>query len=133
MIPHGRLIEWENRLRRIFGEIDDHLEDRYGGVFPLHPSRARRGTTASREHDGLFNIGASYSLGIGSSHGPGYVLEVRMVTLSHVPADVRQKIESLVAALLDENLPKAFPGGKVRVARDGNLYKIIGDLSLGTA
>jgi len=37
--------EWENTLKEIFNEIDDYLEDMYGGLYPLHPSRSSRGAT----------------------------------------------------------------------------------------
>ncbi len=121
---------WEDRLRRVFDRIDDYLEDRYGGKYPLHPARPPRGTTASKEQDGLFNVGASFTAGYGSQHGPGYVVEVRMVTLSRVPYFLRQKIEEEVAELLRRELPKEFPGRELRVECDGPVYKIYGDLRL---
>ncbi|MBN1837744.1 MAG: hypothetical protein JW820_17940 [Spirochaetales bacterium] len=127
---HPGVEQWESRLRAVFDRIDDYLEDRYGERYPLHPARAPRGATGSREQDGLFNVGASFSAGFGSERGPGYVVEVRMVTLSQVPGHVRRKIEREVAAALRRELPRAFPERRIRVDRDGPVYKIHGDLRL---
>ena len=80
------------------------LEDKYGHLYPLHPSRAQRGATANKEHDGLFNVGASFSAGFGSEHGSGYIVEIRMATLSHVPIDVRKQIEKDVIKVLNTEL-----------------------------
>lgn len=130
---HPKAIAWEDRLKRVFDAIDDRLEDRYGHLFPLHPARPARGRTANRESDGLFDVGAAFSAGFGSKIGRGYVVEIRMATLSHVPAPVREDIEREVVRLLKAGLANEFPGRKLRVSRDGNVYKIHGDLSLGEA
>ena len=42
-----KIKEWENTLRKIFDIIDDHLEDKYGFLYPLHPARPQRGHTAN--------------------------------------------------------------------------------------
>jgi len=131
MLQHAALRAWERRLKAIFDRIDDDLEDRYGRLYPLHPSRPRRGRTSNKEQDGLFNVGASFSLGIGSSHGSGYVVEVRLSTLSSVDRDVRERIEEEVRRKLEEELEREFPDRTLRVERDGHLLKIHGDLSLG--
>jgi hypothetical protein len=126
---HPRLERWETELKAVFNRIDDRLEEKYGHLYPLHPARPGRGKTASKAQDGLFNIGASYSAGFGSGRGAGYVVEVRMVTLSRVPGEVRRRIEEEAVELLRRELPTAFPGRDLEVVRDGNLYKIYGDLS----
>jgi hypothetical protein len=122
--------EWESRLKRVFDRVDDYLEENYGRKYPLHPARPARGTTASKAHDGLFNVGASFSPGYGSKRGPGYVVEVRMVTLTRVPQYIRDRIEEHAAERLREELPKEFPDRELRVERDGPVYKIYGDLRL---
>ena len=128
---HHKVMRWEKKLHRLFDRIDDYLEDQYGASFPLHPARASRGSTSSKGQDGLFAVGASYSAGFGSSFGPGYVVEVRLVTLARVPPEIRTRIEEEVVDLLTEALPKEFPGRKLQVERDGSIYKIYGDLGLG--
>lgn len=133
MVRHPRVQAWELRLKEVFDRIDEDLEREYGADYPLHPARASHGTTASREHDGLFDVGAAFSAGFGSSHGAGYVVEVRLVTLSRVPADIRERIEEQVAARLRKALPLAFPGRALRVERDGPRYKIVGDLGVTPA
>ncbi len=128
---HPKLLKWEEKLRDILVEIDAILEDKYGRVYTLHPSRPRRGSTANAEDDGLFDVGAAYSAGFGSRHGPGYIVEVRMGTLHRVPAAARKAIEEEVADLLRPRLAKTFPGRHLHVDRDGPVWKIHGDLSLG--
>lgn len=130
-MKHARLKEWEGKLKTIFDWIDDYLEEKYGHKYPLHPARSSRGTTSSKEHDGLFNVGASFSAGYGSEYGRGYVIEVRIVTLSSVPFYLRTQIEEEVVELLEQELPNYFPGKKLKVVKDGQVYKIYGDLSLG--
>ena len=127
---HPRRAEWERRLGEVFARIDEDLEKAYGDRFDLHPARPPHGTTANRAHDGLFNIGAAFSAGYGSRHGRGYIVEVRMVTLDRVPDTVRGEIEEEVARRLAQELPRAFPGRRLQVERDGGVYKIFGDLSL---
>jgi hypothetical protein len=128
---HPRIHEFETCLRRLFGTIDDHLEDKYGGDYRLHPSRPARGTTSRAESDGLFNIGATFTPGYGSEIGRGYVVQVDMVTLDKVPGDVREEIEQEVVDLVKERLPYYFPDRDLSVDRDRNVFKIHGDLRLG--
>jgi hypothetical protein len=128
---HPKAIGWEDKLKSVFDRIDDRLEERYGSRYPLHPNRPPRGTTASREMDGLFNVGADFSAGYGSKIGRGYVVEIRMATPAHIPLPVRKKIEKEVVAMLGQELALEFPGRALKVSRDGPVYKIHGDLSLG--
>ena len=125
-----RLELWEDRLEPVLDRVDHYLEETYGGDYPLHPARSRRGTTASPEHEGLFSVLANYTLGVGSEEGEGYVLEVRMVTLANVPADVRETIEDEAVERIQEELDKEFPDDSLNVVRDGQTYKIVGDLNL---
>jgi hypothetical protein len=127
---HHKVEEWESKLKRVFDRVDDYLEVKYGFKYPLHPARPVRGVTSSKAHDGLFNIGASFSSGYGSQRGPGYVMEVRIVTLSRVPQHIRDQIEEEAVERLREELPKEFPDRELRVERDGPVYKIYGDLRL---
>jgi hypothetical protein len=127
---YGGLIEsWEGKLKKLFDEIDDELEERFGSLYVLHPARAKRGSTSNKEQDGLFDIGASFSAGFGSETGRGYVVDVDMITLAQVPKEVQGHIEELVVEKIREKLPRFFPGRELQVKRDGNVFKIIGDLS----
>ncbi len=126
----NKLEEWEDKLRTAFDAIDTILEDKYGGRYPLHPARAKRGATANCKYDGLFSVGAAYSAGFGSEYGEGYVLEVRMVTLTRIPKARREDVLEEVVDLLRENLPMVFPNRELKILRDGRVYKIIGDLGL---
>jgi hypothetical protein len=127
---HYKVEQWESRLKAVFDRVDEYLEEKYGRKYPLHPARPARGTTSSKAQDGLFNLGASFSAGYGSRHGPGYVMEVRMVTLTRVPQYVRDRIEEEAVSRLREELPKEFPDRELKVERDGPVYKIYGDLRL---
>jgi len=130
---HPKAVKWERKLKEVFRRIDERLEAEYGDRYPLHPARPKEGATANPAHDGLFNIGASFTGGFGSTHGAGYTVNVQMSTLEAVDADVREEIEQRVASELEQELPKAFPDRHLQVSRDGHTFKIHGDLSLGTA
>jgi len=131
MLRHENLDIWEHKLKCIFDKIDDFLEEKYGKLYELHPRRAKVGETSNKEHDGLFNVGASYSLGLGSKYGAGYVIEVHFATMEHVPDELRSEIALNVVEQLETELPQVFPDRELSVERDGNIYKIIGDFNLG--
>jgi len=131
MMKHPQLRKFEARLHRMLAELDDLLENRFGQKYPLHPARARRGSTSSKAHDGLFSTTASYTLGIGSQWGKGYVIDLHLSTLSHVPAAVQHEIRSFALARIRSLLPEYFPHRKLQADPDGTLLKIHGDLSLG--
>ncbi len=128
-----KLERWEHRLKQVFDEIDAEFE-REGTwrTFRRHPNRPPAGATSNREDDGLFDLGAAFSVGIGSQHGPGYVVQARIATLDRVPRAAQEKFEAEVIRRLEEKLPAAFPGVALHVDRDGPVYKIHGDLSLGS-
>ncbi|OQX28920.1 MAG: hypothetical protein B0D92_06440 [Spirochaeta sp. LUC14_002_19_P3] len=130
---HPRLVEWDRRLKAMFGSIDGWLEDKYGDEYSLHPNRAPRGSTANREMDGLFNVGADFTPGYGSSYGRGYIVRIRMVSLEHIPAKVKDRIERDVEVLVRQKLPLVFPNRNLSLKRDGPVLKIVGDFHLGNA
>lgn len=123
-------IEWERKLKGVFDAIDAELEEQYGADYALHPSRPKQGTTSNPEHDGLFNIGAAFSAGFGSTHGPGYTVEIRLSTLRSVPSGIREKIKQQVFQTLEQRLPETFPGNELQVSEENGLIRIHGDLSL---
>lgn len=126
-----QLDRFESRLKQLFDEVDDYLEDKYGDRYPLHPARARRGRTANKESNGLFNVGASFTAGFGSDHGRGYVIDVDLVTLSAVPEEIEDQIERETAEYVTNRLSHFFPDRRLEVKRDRHSFKITGDLSLG--
>lgn len=128
----ARVQEFEQGLKRVFDRIDHELEARYGHQYSLHPARPPSGSTGNPQMDGLFNIGAAFTAGFGSEFGPGYVVDVRMTTLDHIPADVQEAMEREVVDLLRQWLPEEFPGRELRVERDGHGFKIVGDLKIGS-
>ncbi len=131
--PKTKLERWEHRLKQIFDEIDSELEAEGAcKKFKRHPNRPPAFATSNREDDGLFDLGAAFTVGIGSQHGPGYVVQARIATLDSVPAELQEKFEAEVIRRLKEKLPAAFPDVKLFVDRDGPVYKIHGDLSLGS-
>lgn len=126
----NKLEEWEGRLYTLLREIDDVLEDKYGKLYSLHPARPERGETANPQYDGLFRITASYSAGYGSKLGPGYIFRVEVVTFETVPDEELLKFETEAMQMAEEGLKRVFPERELSVARDGNVIKIYGDLSL---
>lgn len=126
---HRKAKEWEKRLKTVFDKIDIELEQQYGDRFDRHPARPAHGSTSSREMDGLFNVGASYSAGFGSKLGPGYVVDIRLSTLQRIPKELKTELRDKVQKRLVELLPTAFPDKELHVEKERNHLRIHGDLS----
>jgi hypothetical protein len=131
-LRHPFAIAFEKELNAVLDDVDHLLEARFGDRYDLHPSRAAKGQTGNPTYDGLFQLSASFSAGYGTELGRGYVLEVRLVTMENVPGDERAVIENVAATLLEQHLDLAFPKRALKLQRDGTVYKIVGDLSLGS-
>ena len=125
------MVEFDERMKRLFDEVDGFIEDLYGGRYALHPMRPMRGETSNPEADGLFNIGAVFTPGYGSELGRGYLIDVSMSTLEKVDEDVRCEIYEATADKVRELLPLHFPERELTVRRDRNHFKIQGDFGLG--
>ena len=123
--------EFDNRMKKLFDEVDDFIEDQYGNCYSLNPLRPARGETTNPEADGLFNIGANFTPGYGSELGRGYLIDVSVSTLDKVDDDMRSKIYQAAADKVKELLPLHFPERELTVKRDKNHFKIQGDFSLG--
>jgi len=128
---HPKIIEFDNRMKKLFDEVDDFIEDLYGERYSLHPTRPARGETANPEADGLFNIGANFTPGYISELGRGYIIDMSISTLDKVDDNVRREIYEAAAEKVRELLPLHFPERELTVQRDGNHFKIQGDFSLG--
>jgi hypothetical protein len=133
MYNHPKLTAFTDALDALFQEVDEILEDEWGGSFALHPNRPGRGTTGNPEMDGLFEIIPDFSPGIGSEKGRGYLVSFRAATLEKVPPEQLEFLMAETAALIRSRLPARFPGRSLEVVRDGRKFKIIGDFSLGEA
>jgi len=129
---HPKMAEFDARLKKLFDEVDDYIEDLYGDSYVLHPVRPTRGETFNPEADGLFNIGAVFTPGYQSELGRGYLIDVSMSTLEKVDDNVRLAIYEVTADKVEELLPRYFPERKLTVRRDKNHFKIMGDFSLGS-
>lgn len=125
-----RVEEWEEKLNALLKRVDRTLEERYGSLSKLHPARLPHGSTANPQQDGLFRITASFTPGFGSKLGKGYVLQFDLVTLESLPEERRAAIQHAAVRLIEEGLEGALPGRGLTVKQDGNLWKIVGDLSL---
>ena len=130
-MQHPSLTQWEKVLKKLMDDLDDHLEDKYGNMYHLHPARPERGTTANKAHDGLFDVVASFSLGLGTRHGKGYVVDVHISTLEKVPAEIEVKIQNATLKHLQKKIADFFPNRQLKVSLDKQVIKIHGDLSLG--
>jgi hypothetical protein len=128
---HPKTVEFDERLKKLFDEVDDYIEDRYGERYVLHPVRPVRGETSNPEADSLFNIGANFTPGYGSELGRGYIIDISMSTLEKVDEGVRREIYEAAAEKVKELLPLHFPERELTVRRDKNHFKIQGDFSLG--
>lgn len=123
--------ELEKQFRLLCDDLDHYLEDNFGHKYNLHPNRLKRGKAANVAYDGLFSTGVKFTLGIGSTYGRGYILDIVIVTLEKVEKTLRTKIETAAADYVKEKLPFYFPNRELKIVKDNNLYKIIGDFSLG--
>ncbi|MDR0709590.1 MAG: hypothetical protein LBF77_05955 [Spirochaetaceae bacterium] len=130
---HPKLRAFTESLEELFRQVDEELEDRYGGRFSLHPNRPRRGETANPEMDGLFEVAPDFTPGLGSEKGRGYLVSLRVATLEKVPPEEFEALMARTAELVRERLPRFFPGRPLEVIRDGPRFKITGDFSLGEA
>jgi len=128
---HPKIIEFDNRMKKLFDEVDNFIEDLYGERYALHPTRPVRGETSNPEADGLFNIGANFTPGYRSELGRGYLIDISISTLDKVDENVRREIYETAAKKVRELLPLHFPERELTVQRDGNHFKIQGDFSLG--
>ncbi|MCL2186370.1 MAG: hypothetical protein FWB86_11050 [Treponema sp.] len=128
---HPKLTAFLDRLKELFDEVDNHIEDLYGDRYPLRPMRPRRGETANPAADGLFNIGANFTPGFTSELGRGYLIDVSIATMEKVDDNVRHEIYEAATEKVKELLPVYFPEREFTVNRDGAFFKIQGDFSLG--
>jgi hypothetical protein len=125
-----RVEAMEERLHAALERVDAELERRHGDRYDLHPARQPHGTAARRQYDGLFEVTAGFSAGYGSTHGPGYAVNLRIVTLEHVPPEARAAFEAEAVGLLEAELKAAFPARELEIVRDVHGLKIVGDLKL---
>jgi hypothetical protein len=128
---HPKMNEFDERMKKLFDEVDACIENLYGDRYSLHPTRPARGETSNPEADGLFNIGAVFTPGYGSEHGRGYLIDVSISTLDNVDEDTRREIYEAAADKIKELLPVHFPERELTVLRDKNHFKIKGDFNLG--
>lgn len=129
----ARTEKMEDALFQALERTDAEMERRYGDRFRLHPARLPDGKAASRQYDGLFSLSAGFSAGFGSQYGPGYALDLRMVTLDEVPADFRAQFEREAIELLQQELDREMPERHLKIVRDVSGWKIVGDLHIGEA
>ena len=128
---HPKMMEFDNRMKKLFDKVDAYIEDIYGDRYKLNPVRPARGETSNPEADGLFDIGANFTPGYGSELGRGYLIEVIISTPEKVDDAVRREIYEAASDKVRELLPIHFPERKLTVLRDKNHFKIQGDFSLG--
>lgn len=121
---------WEERLNKILQETDLALETRFGARFPLHPASPKHGETTNPQQDGLFRLHASFTPGFGSEQGKGYAIDLGISTLENIPPTFREEVEAFAIEEIGKKLETSFPGKQLKVVRDGNIWKIIGDLTL---
>jgi hypothetical protein len=130
---HPKLAAFTDSLEAMFHEVDEFLEDEWGGSFTIHPNRPARGTTENPEMDGLFEIAPDFTTGIGSERGRGYIVSFRTATLEAISGEEIEFLMEEAAILIAKRLPLFFPGRSLEVVRDGKRFKIVGDFSLGEA
>ncbi|MDY0287747.1 MAG: hypothetical protein RBR15_02855 [Sphaerochaeta sp.] len=133
MSTHPKQIVLEGTMRKMCDELDHRLEEKFGLSYPRHPNRPARGKAASVAYDGLFSTGTQFTLGYGSDHGRGYIVSVEMRTLAKVKKEDEKAVEEATVEIINELIPKYFPDRAIKMKKDGNVYKLVGDFSLGSS
>ena len=133
MSSHPKQVVLESTMRAMCNELDDLLEETFGTAYPRHPNRPARGKAASVAYDGLFSTGTQFTLGYGSDHGRGYIVSVEMRTLSKVREEDEKAVEEATVAIINDLLPQYFPEREITLEKDGKVYKLVGDFSLGSS
>ncbi|MFA6891116.1 MAG: hypothetical protein WCQ66_03425 [Sphaerochaetaceae bacterium] len=128
---HPKQQALEDQLRRMCDALDNHLEDMFGNRYPLHPNRLERGQAASVAYDGLFSTGTQFTMGYGSVSGRGYIVDIDICTLERVRPEDRETIEAEATRYLRRILPLYLPNRNLSLVKDGRVWKLIGDFSLG--
>ncbi len=128
---HPKQEELENELANLCRSLDNHLEDKYGQKYRIHPNRLKRGTGSNPRFDGLFSTSMAFSLGYGSKTGRGYIVEVDIRTLDRVTEEDKNNINEDAFNYIKDNLKVYFPERELELVKDGSVMKIIGDFSLG--
>lgn len=123
------LEKWELRLSAVLSRVDVKLEERFGDEFPRRANRPPQGATSNPKYDGLFSLGSAFSLGYASGDGPNYVISLRAVTFSSIPADKWNEILQFTAEQLQLELDDEFLPQKLIASIDGDIIRITGDLN----
>lgn len=130
---HVKQRQLEKRIKALLDEVDHILEDSWGDEFALHPNRPERGETWDPEMDGLFEIAADFTLGLGSQYGRGYLINLRVASLQTLAPERYEAFMLEAAKLIQERLAAHFPERHLDIVRDGPRFKLLGDFSLGPA
>ena len=128
---HPKQEELEKQLSLLCQALDNHLEDKYGEHYTIHPNRLKRGKAANPTFDGLFSTSLAFTLGYGSKYGRGYVMNVEIRTLDKVSQYDKADIEADAFKYVSENLKTYIPDHDLDIVQDGNVMKVIGDFNLG--
>ncbi len=131
-MPGGKIVKIEKRIYDLLNEVDHALENKYENKYRLHPARPERGQTTNPTRDGLINITAKFTTGIGSEHGKGYNVDIKLKTLENVTDEVKNEVDEIALKMIKEKLPEFFPERELTIDRDGNVIKIHGDFFLGS-
>lgn len=121
---------WEEKLNQILRQTDQELEETFGSQYPIHPARPADGATENPQQDGLFRVHAAFTPGFGSDLGRGYVLDIDIASLDKIDPAFREKVENFAVARIRLGLEEVFPNKGMELKKDGNSWKITGDLSL---
>ncbi|NCB01126.1 MAG: hypothetical protein EOM67_03035 [Spirochaetia bacterium] len=128
--PKQQIIE--TNMRKLCDALDEYLEEKYEEAYPLHPNRTERGKAGSVAYDGLFSTGTKFTLGYGSKSGRGYLVDIEIITLEKVHQQMRETIEHDAVDFLKEHISDYFPTRELDIIKEGKVFKIVGDFSLGS-
>ena len=116
---HYKQQQLEDQLRALCDDLDEYLEDTYGAEYHLRPNRQPRGTTSSNQYDGLFATAPAFTLGYGSEHGKGYVVEISICTFDWIEPKRRKEMFDDAFAYVNAILLTIFPTVRSRLSTTG--------------
>lgn len=128
---HHQVEEFESRLSQLLAKVDHELERQYAMTIPPKAGRPNAGTTCNPQYDGVFSLTAVFSAGLGSIHGAGYTIELRIVSNTTPAPAIREQLQSAIENRIKKELPTYFPMRKLNLVRERNgTLKLIGDLGV---
>jgi hypothetical protein len=128
---HPKMEAWDALVQEALAATDRRMEEVFGQNAKLRENRPAHGQTWNPQSSGLFNVRLDFTTGAGSELGPGYVLDLEVAGYDEPDGITRKRYIEACRIILQEELDARLPGRSLRFERDGAVWKLQGDFSLG--